>query len=1123
MSIGSRNAHTPTLLRLVIGAAILLAFAAAMTVVAQQATAGVEAKVTVNSTGNTDTGSDDTGDCDTTPASGTCNLRQAINAVNAGEADEINFHPAVFPKANPGVINIEGGDGCLPDIKNEVTIDSTNSGVILDGDGNNDFDAIDCGEVIHVHATHNGFDFALLGGKNFTIREFDGYTNAIDLDGDDDVACDDNCSFNNVTITGVIIQDGDTGETDNEYNIGDGIEIEDARDIANAKIGNNVIVVDSDGIDIDVDGDEGEGNDLTNSVIDINNNTITADVEDAGGGEGVDVDIDGDLTGKITVNVHDNPNITALESEAVEIDFGRENFFDAGGAAVNVMVNDNAKLHGGETSKGSEHTLEIEIIADDSGANDGAADIDVQVNGNGLIDASDDSDGVHLDIEVCCDQSDSTVDVTVNGNDDIIGDDDGVRMGIDVGCGDDNVLNVSVNDNGSIEGQNGEGVDLEELNVGDYVEDCKFFGRGGEEVGAAGGNGQPCPDQQSDGNSALVQVNGNEQIDGGDADGIEIDLDVGSSCGAADDNTATVEVTGNGEIQGEDEGVHVDDADAGSDIGEDADNNTTTVTIADNENITGGLGGSGDGVEVDASSGIDAGPDDLPGGGDQDGDENMTIVNVTGNGNIRGGDEDGVDIEVESGGSTASSDGNHNVVNVTGNGELVGRESSSGAGLEVDFEVCCDSANTNTLSVANNGDIIGRDSDGINLDFCCSVNIVSIVDNGTIRGNGDNGIDYDVDIWSDLDGDFTEPCPEECGIFTSVNSVTISGNDIFNSESNGIEICCGLFQLPATQAPAGVALKSVITNNQIHHNRDHGINLHSTVGFNITQNEIFSNGDNPLEDAGIEIDTDDSGGGIQGNFGPGDIIREADANKNLISENSIYDNIGLGIDLEGDPDKDDEGEHGVGCNAFPSIPSPNDCIQAPIIQTLSGAKLVGAACSLCTVEIFEADATPADQPLLGSQNGEGRTFLVSGEADADGDWSINIPCDLGDLTVTATATDKIKNSSEFSQNFTVLGIPCTPTPTNTVPPTATNTPVPATATPTATTGPAKVCGDADADGSVTSLDSLQILQFKAALIGAVGNALSADVDGNGEIQSIDAALILQHVAALLDELTGCLL
>jgi len=785
---------------------------------------------------------------------------------------------------------------------------------------------------------------------------------------------------------------------------------------------------------------------------------------------------------------------------------------------MNVWVNNNSKLHGG--SGADDSAVEIDIESDGGDVNSGPAKIDVQVNDNGLSDAGGDT-AVEIDIDVCCPGSQSVSSVQVNDNDDIIGDADGVYVEVDLGCGDGNSSTINVDRNGSIEGQTSDGVETYNT-VGEMATDC------------------PTDGLESDGNTALTTVNDNERIDGGgDGNGgVYIGSYTGADDGSGDDNTNTVEVIGNGRIDGTENGVYVD-ADAGSWAGDDADENTLLVTVANNDNIS---GNDNDGVLIMADTGVETGPnsvdpaegDFVSGGDGTDGDGNNTAVNVVDNRDIEGGDGDGIEINVQAGGGNVSSRDNANEVNITGNGEIVGREDDTGAGIDVDFEVCCDPENTNTLLIADNEDIIGRNADGIFLAFCCSTNTVSIVDNQAIRGNGGDGIDYNVDNFSDGDDDYGEGCPQDCGIWSSVNYLTISGNHIFNSQEDGIDIFGGEFQSPADagrdDTPAG---KSFIFDNQIHHNRDHGIEIHSSSGLNIERNDIYSNGDDPGLDRGIEIDCDSNRVSVDPD--PKDLLK---CNQNRISQNNIWDNIGMGIDLIGDTDNDGDGDHDIGCVFFSGIPSPNDCIPFPKITTQSGDKLVGTACSLCLVEVFWVDDDPADQlPLAARQHGEALTFFddktidVSVEADIDGNWSVQLPCDLGAGELTATATDKLKSTSEFAENFVTLGTGscATPTPTITDTPVPTETPTPTdtplpTATPTvtdtplptATPTPAKLCGDVNLDGVVDSVDAALILQLRAGFISAVPNASNSDTNNSGSITAEDAGLILQVTVGFID-------
>ncbi len=1111
---GSRtiSGSRPIAIRLLLVAIVAAVTVGALSVyTAHQTSAGVGLKVTVNSVGNTDDGG-----CGGAPnaGSGDCTLHEAIDVVNEGKADEINFHKTVFSKASPGVIQIDlgdfadnDGDNCLPPIEREVIIDSSNTGVILDGDANDDLIAIDCSQtpsdsnregVIQVDATHNGFDFTLIGGKNFIIREFDGSTDGIKLDGCNVCGDPEYYSFGDVTINGYIFDDGDAGE-DDEYDSEDGIDIDDTWNLFNVLIDNVDIIADDDGVEASANGNSRDDVKMSDNAVSVTNSRIIGDDDDSGSGDGADIEFDCDVdsddctvNGKITVNVSDNDSITSFGEDAVDIEFGDDDYATLGGAAMNVWVNNNRKLHGGDG--GGDHAVEIQIDSPEGDVNSGSVDLDVQVNGNGLMD-SEGEDAVNIDLRVCCPGSHSTSVVQVNDNDDLIGDDHGVRVEVDLGCGDGNDSTVNVDRNGSVEGESEEAVHID-VDVGEIASGC-----GGPE---------------SDDNTSLITINDNERIDGGGGEGVEVDADVGAGSGSGDDNTNTVEVNGNGRIDGQDEGVEID-ADAGSQSGDDGDENTVLVSVNNNDDIT---GNDDDGVDVSADSGVETGPNSLPVGDGTDGDENSTTVNILDNGNIEGGDGDGVDVDVQAGGGNVSSRDNSNEVNITGNGEIIGRESSGGDGIDGDFEVCCDAANTNTLLIADNGDIIGRNADGIELDFCCSVNTVSILDNMAIRGNGGDGIDYNVDNISDGDADYGEGCPQDCGVWSSINILTISGNNIFNSEDDGIDIFGGNFQNPPNAGrddiPEG---KSVIHNNDIHHNRDHGVQIHNSSGLNIQYNDIHNNGDDPGLDRGIEIDCDGFGDPQEP-----DPKNSLDCNQNRISQNNIWDNVGMGIELVGDTDADGDGDHDIGCVFFASISSPNDCLPFPKITTQFGDKLVGTACSLCLVEVFWVDEDPADQlPLAVRQHGEARTFFddktvaVSGLADADGDWSVDLPCDLGAGAYTATATDKLKSTSEFAANFVTLGTGSCATPT----PLATDTPTPAPATdtpvpPTDTPVPAKTCGDINSDGDVNSIDASLVFQFKAGFLTTLPNESSADVNNDGAITSVDGALILQVGAGFID-------
>jgi len=147
-----------------------------------------------------------------------------------------------------------------------------------------------------------------------------------------------------------------------------------------------------------------------------------------------------------------------------------------------------------------------------------------------------------------------------------------------------------------------------------------------------------------------------------------------------------------------------------------------------------------------------------------------------------------------------------------------------------------------------------------------------------------------------------------------------------------------------------------------------------------------------------------------------DAINSFNADGNLITQNSIYDNNGLGIDLQND---------GVTFNdPVPADPDsgPNQELNYPVIDsalynvvqtTVYGTIDIDTDPTQAIVEVFKAKLDP-------SNYGEGEIFLGStNPVNAAGDWSVVVSgINIGDI-VTATTTDMNNNTSEFCNNVTV--------------------------------------------------------------------------------------------------------
>lgn len=91
--------------------------------------------------------------------------------------------------------------------------------------------------------------------------------------------------------------------------------------------------------------------------------------------------------------------------------------------------------------------------------------------------------------------------------------------------------------------------------------------------------------------------------------------------------------------------------------------------------------------------------------------------------------------------------------------------------------------------------------------------------------------------------------------------------------------------------------------------------------------------------------------------------------------------------------------------------STNGRIAAPVIvtTTLRSLHVVGTACPGCTVEVF----------ANGDADGEGETYLGRAPATAGRAFTVTVS-HLGKPYLTATATDAISGTSEFSAVFTAM-------------------------------------------------------------------------------------------------------
>jgi CSLREA domain-containing protein len=122
---------------------------------------------------------------------------------------------------------------------------------------------------------------------------------------------------------------------------------------------------------------------------------------------------------------------------------------------------------------------------------------------------------------------------------------------------------------------------------------------------------------------------------------------------------------------------------------------------------------------------------------------------------------------------------------------------------------------------------------------------------------------------------------------------------------------------------------------------------------------------------------------------------------NTLSQNSIYDNMGLGIDLE---------PAGVSLNDVGDTDSGGNTVLNFPVFSAGFNSVSGTACPGCIVELYISDNDS-------SGYGEGSTFISQTVAEDDGDFTIPVMLAYSHCTrLTATATDIQGNTSEFSRN-----------------------------------------------------------------------------------------------------------
>jgi Bacterial Ig-like domain (group 1)/Right handed beta helix region len=218
---------------------------------------------------------------------------------------------------------------------------------------------------------------------------------------------------------------------------------------------------------------------------------------------------------------------------------------------------------------------------------------------------------------------------------------------------------------------------------------------------------------------------------------------------------------------------------------------------------------------------------------------------------------------------------------------------------------------------------------------------------------------------------------------------------------------------------ANVATNNVIQGNEITNNRSYGISIGGISGHN-----------------GNSIGGTAPGAGnvIAFNGGPGVSISDGNV-RNPVLSNSIHDNLQLGIDLgPTGVTPNDPGDGDTGANERQNFPVLTSASQSGGNTSVAGT-LNSTPSTTYRLEFF---GNVVCDP---SGFGEGETFLGSGSVttNAAGTASFSFTfAASGGTFITATATDPLGNTSEFSACSAAPGGPGPPATLTLAPPTATN-------------------------------------------------------------------------------------
>lgn len=235
------------------------------------------------------------------------------------------------------------------------------------------------------------------------------------------------------------------------------------------------------------------------------------------------------------------------------------------------------------------------------------------------------------------------------------------------------------------------------------------------------------------------------------------------------------------------------------------------------------------------------------------------------------------------------------------------------------------------------------------------------------------------------------------GVTVNASHNRIEGNVVSGSSSNGVYVAQAFLSGILSEMPS----QNIIADNII------GMTIDGDPAPNT--NGIVIN---------TAVSTTVSGNMIAWNIGTGVGVandlpwaEEELAVGNRITQNAIYDNGGLGIELVPDGvTPNDPGDTDTGPNNFMNFPKLTSAMatlgQLVVMGTIDTPNLMSV-----TLEFF-ANSDPDDTGY-----GEGEVYLGTAKPNATGSFVAALPAVSPEMWISATATDGDGNTSEFSESI----------------------------------------------------------------------------------------------------------